>query len=82
MNQSQFNSETRGQNPEMNWKKKKNINSEMKYKLKGTQEQINITGNTLIYGNEKEVIFKNQKKIRKRNKKDLRGSDKYCRSER
>lgn len=35
MNQSQFNLEIRGQNLEMNWKKKKNINLEMKYKLKG-----------------------------------------------
>lgn len=43
----------------------KKIISEMKSKLEGTQEHINITGNTLINENEKEAIFKNQKKPRK-----------------
>lgn len=42
---------------------KKKIISEMKFKLEGAQEHINITGKTLINENEKEAVFKNQKEI-------------------
>lgn len=46
----------------------KEIISEMKSKLEGTQEHIHITGNTSTNENEKVAVLKNQKEIKKSKK--------------